>query len=459
MRQTLLVVVGLGVLAGLAFASPAAAVDDDRRASNATLTSGETYCEGQQAFFGAPNSSANATYEVTTEDPPPVAPPEKEVTLDANATGIVSTSGLQGVYVLRNESGTPVVVDGTGYQVRTGNASEAAWEVLDCTFRVAPRQGVVDVGEDGGAASYTVQASDDDAVYVRSERLSTSTLVDLTGGTGTPDGVRVPVTDERLTMEFPATFACRAGEYELTVEGVSTGAETTEFLLVKSDTETRVLLDESPVTVNSGDTAGIGVLTRCQSSATVRIGSENAPFLANATFTIARETNYGELRFDTAVAGSASPDELFEGANGATFANATIERRPDTDALPPGEYDLTVYQGGRAQDVGTLRVRSEGEPTATPTVTPTATATPTTTTTARETRGGSVDTPTRTGSPSPPPAATATATPTATGSPAATPTPSPTAAPVTATDGQPGFGAALAALALALVSLLARRRA
>ncbi|WP_276259811.1 hypothetical protein [Haloglomus litoreum] len=459
MRPVPSLVVALVVVGILALAPPAAAIDDDRTDSNATLTSGEPYCEGQEAFFGATNSSANATYEVTTEDPPPLAPPEKEVALDANATGVVPTSGLQGVYVLRNASGAPVVVDGTGYQVGTGNASDASWEVLDCTFRVVPRQTTVEVGADGGSASFNVRASDDDAVYVRSERLDLGTLADLTGGTGTADGVRVPVSDGRLGMEFPATFACRAGEYEFTIEGVSTGATTTERVGLDATTETRVLLDESPVTVDPGETAGIGVLTRCQPSVTVRIGSANASFLANATFTTTRENNYGELRFDTAVAGSAPPDELFDATTGATFANATVERRPDADALPPGNYRLTVYQGGRQQDVGTFRVRSTATPTATPTAGPTVTATPTPTATARETRRGGAGTPTRTGSPSSTPTTTTTATPSPDASPAATATPSPTAAPVTATDGQPGFGlpAVLAALLCGLGLVLARR--
>ncbi|WP_254824452.1 hypothetical protein [Haloglomus halophilum] len=455
MRLLPALVVVLGVVGVLVLAPPAAAVDDDRTLSNATLTSGETYCEGQRAFFGAPNSSANATYEVTTRDPPPIAPPEKEVALDGNATGIVPTNDLGGVYVLRNESGTPVVVDGMGYQTRTGDASDAAWEVLDCTFRVVPRQGIVDVGDDGGTASFTVSASDDDAVYVRSERLGADTLADLTGGTRTADGVRVPVTDGRLTMEFPATFACRAGEYELTVEGVSTGAETTERVTLEATTETAVVLDGSPVTVRSGSTAGIGVLTRCHPSATVRIGSENASFLANATFTTTRENDYGELRFDTAAAGSAPPAELFGATTGATFANATVERRPDTDALPPGEYDLTVYQNGREQDGGTLRVRSTATPTATPTTVTAATAT------ATPTNGTPVPTVTDPPTPTPttptagpePPTASPTPTPVVDGTPTATPTDG--TPPVTGSDGQPGFGVGVVIISV-MVGLYAR---
>jgi PGF-CTERM protein len=455
-RRHVLALLGLLALFAL-IASPAAAVDDDRVAANATLTSGETYCEAQEAFFGAPNSSANATYRVTAEGFDAVGgSATREVELDANATAVVPTNDLEGDHVLRNESGTPVVVDGSGYQTRTGNVSEAAWEVLDCNFNVLPTGAgrTAEVDRDGGEVTFSVRASNDSRVYVRSERLADGTMADLTGGTVTENGTRVPIDDGELTLSFPSTFACRTGDYRLAVEGVSTGAETTETVTVTTDTDTTVVFDGSTTTTRSGEEVGIGVQTRCERGATVRIGNDSARFFGTASLSTARENDYGELRFDTAAAGSAPPRELFGATFDADLANATVERRPAEDALPPGEYGLTVFHDGTATDAGTLRVRPAETPTPTPTVTPT--PTPTATPTATDRPGATTPTatptptPTATPSPTPTPAGTAPSEPTAT----ATPSPQ----PVTATDGQPGFGTMVALAALVAAALLAGRQ-
>ena len=450
-RTTATVLVAmLGAVAVLAVAAPAGAVDDDRAAANATLTSGETYCEGQEAFFGAPAESANTTYRAVREDIGGVGEPAREIELDGNATAVVPTSGLLGNYTLRDGDGNPVLVNDSGYETGTGNASGAAWEVLDCSFRSAFVRSQVVVDDGGEQVVLSIEASDDDAVLLRSDRLNDDTLAALAGGTVTDDGARVAVEDDRVVFDFPATFACRTGDYAFTVEGNTTGAETTAGIQVTTNRETDVSLDESTLTVDRGDTATIGIRSQCEPAARVEI--DGADFDAGVDLSTTRENDLVELRLGTDSAGSASATALFDPGPDATVETADINERPESDALPPGEYDLTVSGPDGRTDTGELVVRDVSTPTATPTPSPT---TPT-------------DTPTPTAAPAVTPTIGATPTPTATATDRATPSPTATAiesaTPTTsrgptgtATTGQPGFGVTVSMLALVAAALLARR--
>jgi PGF-CTERM protein len=107
-----------------------------------------------------------------------------------------------------------------------------------------------------------------------------------------------------------------------------------------------------------------------------------------------------------------------------------LEFTISTEGLSPGDYEHSLVVGNVSQSA-TLTIEAMTTPTATPTPTPTATPTPT-------------------------PTATPTPTPTA------TPTPTPTEPPETTTepdgDGGPGFGIAVALVALLAAALLAVRR-
>jgi hypothetical protein len=462
MRPVPLLLVGLGMLVLLVLGPSAAAVDDDRLAANATLTSGETYCDGQEAFFGANASTdANKTYRLFQAEnvssvgssDPTGAPGDdtdggtgREVALDDNATAVVDTAGLDGEYVLADENGNPVVIGDDGRETRTGNTSEADWTVLDCAFaaRVDADDTPATVEYDTGATvPLNLTASDDEAVLLRSPDLSNGTLATVVDGTVTDEGVEVLV--ERATFRFPGRFECRPGSYRVSVEGASTGAETTADLRLVAADDRDIRLLNATARVRQGDRAGVALETECRRNATVQVGFGD-PFVGTATLRTDAGVSNATLVLDT----SHTDEGIFEAGPNASLAAADVERQPEAPPLPGGDYDIDLLVGGERVAERSLSVVT---PTPTPTPTPTATATSTPGTASPAAPGLPSATPTPTATPADRPGAetpTATASPTVTPSPSPTtsptatdasaPTDSPTADPVTVTDGQSGFG-------------------
>lgn len=158
--------------------------------------------------------------------------------------------------------------------------------------------------------------------------------------------------------------------------------------------------------------------------------------------TVAAEYNFEEAdRLDVDVE---SPEGLDLAGNGRiTTSGGSLT--VDTGDTPPGTYRITVEGSDIEEGSRTVTVTVSGAETET------ATATATTTGTATET-----NTPTGTDTPT----VTATETPTVTATEATPPTASPTATPVETTTegGGPGFGVAVALLALASVAAVLGRR-
>jgi PGF-CTERM protein len=467
MRPVPLLLVGLGVLVLLALGPSAAAVDDDRLAANATLTSGETYCDGQEAFFGANASTdANKTYRLFQAEnvssvgssDPTGAPGDdtdggtgREVALDDNATAVVDTAGLDGEYVLADENGNPVVVGDDGRETRTGNTSEADWTVLDCAFaaRVDADDTPATVEYDTGATvPLNLTASDDEAVLLRSPDLSNESLATVVDGTVTDEGVEVLVEETRF--RFPGRFECRPGSYRVAVEGASTGAETTADLRLVAADDRDIRLLNATARVRQGDRAEVALETECRRNATVQVGFGD-PFVGTATLRTDATVSNATLVLDT----SRTDEGLFDTGPNASLAAVDVERQPEAPPLPGGDYDVDLLVGGERV---TERSLSVVPPTPTPTPTPTVTATPGTASPATPGLPTATPTPTATAtataSPSPTPSPAPTNSPTATD--ASAPTESPTAEPVTVTDGQPGFGVGVVLVALVAATAAVR---
>ncbi len=186
------------------------------------------------------------------------------------------------------------------------------------------------------------------------------------------------------------------------------------------DTNGTVTFNDSIYDVTRGDTATMNLTLTDLDNITVQVGGGQSDYTLNATVTDGNGDGQVVLLFDTAKAGSGDGTAL---TTKSDADNLTVTNETTVDGeLPANMYGLTVYAGtgenASAIAHGGLNVQADG----------TTDARTTTTTTTDDGSGDETTTTTD---------ATTT---------------------TTESDGQPGFGVAVAVTALAGVTLLARRR-
>lgn len=200
-------------------------------------------------------------------------------------------------------------------------------------------------------------------VTIRSGDVTDETLARMFDGREAENGVRVDVPDDgNLTVTFPPSVRCSAGEYTFTVTDGERRANASVVVAVPAIAPAS--FDQASFTVPAGEPARISVsIDEChEGNLALLIGGQTSSFHAEVTFAPnASGATGGNVTIDT---GNLTDPDSFEAGSGLVRRGLTVHGIPPNGSLPPGVYDLALSADDEEYALSTLQVEERSPPTA-----------------------------------------------------------------------------------------------
>ncbi|WP_157971713.1 DUF7827 domain-containing protein [Halorussus litoreus] len=322
------------------------------------LTSDDVFWQGQLMRFTASEDNASEVWAVRRVDDGELGGLVTELLLDGSGSATFSSTGLDGEYVVVDANDQPVVFE-DGAAQRTGNVSDAAFEVAEQTLDASFEDGTVR-NDDHPDARTDLRIASNRAGYgatLFSEGLSASELADVLSATEARDD-RAVVTrnlssDDILDANFTGV---EPGTYNVTVVASDGTAQDTATITVTEPVEGSAALSNDTYEQQRGDVVRFDVTFDGTDTATVDLGSQDVGY--HARFTVVDENGDGEatVEFDTYRAGQAENAPGISVAGEDSLSGAELVTDPIPGRLDAAAYSIEVSVGATRTAVGAVQL-------------------------------------------------------------------------------------------------------
>jgi len=355
----------MSVFAGTAAFAGSAAAANTQNASEQLDTPG-TYWQGQSLGINVANAEEGAAiHEYDSSGDGSVGTIVREIPLDDNGEAIVSTSNLEGQYVIADGSGTAISF-ASGEEDGSGTASAARFTIASNDFGVqtfSPENvtsgsgAATEVQFDSNRADYTVNVSSPDLsqdfLYSALDNESDLSQIERTDAA---DGVLINAsTENTISPVFTGTndAPLAAGEYDITFEVRDTGqSETRTLNVTEAGDMSATTFTQGVFRDERGDNVEVTVNLSGTSEADVYVGSEDVNYRQRVDVTDGDGDGQVTLVFNTYEDGmSVSPQNSDDSASFDDTYGDSID--VSNSALAAGSYSLNVTSNANDPDTAT----------------------------------------------------------------------------------------------------------
>ncbi|WP_158059361.1 BGTF surface domain-containing protein [Halorussus halophilus] len=323
--------------------------------ADAGIDSGSVFWQGQFLRLSANQSDAGSVWSVRRVENGEAGQLVTEVLLDGTGSAVVSTSRLDGEFVVVNENNEPVVLD-NGTAAGAGSVEEASWEVavqeLNATFAdtVVRNDDVPDARTDlrleSNRAGYRFEIS--------SDQLNTEEVASIFPAVEVRDDQAVVTRNVSSDATFDANFTgVEAGTYDFMIRTLDNVVTDTASIQVTPAVEGSAALGNATVTDERGDVATFNVTFNETDRATVSLGSRDVGYLARFTVVDQNDDGVATVRINTYRAGLANQSGI-SAVGEDQVQNYSLQTDPVPGRLDAATYPIRTFVGSTQTGVGTL---------------------------------------------------------------------------------------------------------